>query len=353
MKELIPIVIPSYEPDERLIELLEQLNVIAPVVVVDDGSGEAYAAIFEQAECIVRQNGGIILRHEKNRGKGRALKTAFSYVLEHFNDAVGCVTADSDGQHTMECIRKVMDSLSQNPDKLVLGVRNFDSEDIPWKSQFGNSVTEKVFSYVAGLQISDTQTGLRGIPIAFMRRLLNVKGERFEFETQMLLDSRNRFPIVEVPIQTIYESKENHQTHFRPLVDSWKIYKILGKQFLYYIISSLSSSVVDILLFALFCSLLENRLPVVYTAVATALARVVSATYNYLINYRLVFASEKKHTTSGAKYVVLALCQMALSAGLVTLVTWALGFMPEIVTKIVVDTVLFFVSYHIQQRYVF
>ena len=351
----IPIVIPAYEPDERLIKLLEELkmNKLQPVIVVDDGSGEKYSDIFIQAERLVGDTGGVILHHAENRGKGRALKTAFSYVLEHFPHTVGCVTADSDGQHTVSCITRVGDVLQEHPENLILGARKFDCEDIPWKSRFGNTVTEKVFAYVAGLHISDTQTGLRGIPTVFMQRLLDVKGERFEFETQMLLESRNHYPILEVPIETIYESKENHQTHFRPLADSWKIYKILGKQFLRYIISSLSSSVIDIVLFAVFCAGLKGVFPVVYVAVATVLARVISATYNYLVNYKLVFTSEKKHTVSGVKYVVLAICQMALSAGLVTLGTWALQFVPEVVVKIVVDTLLFFVSYYIQQKYVF
>lgn len=351
----IPIVIPAYEPDERLIKLLEELkmNKLQPVIVVDDGSGEKYSDIFIQAERLVGDTGGVILHHAENRGKGRALKTAFSYVLEHFPHTVGCVTADSDGQHTVSCITRVGGALQEHPENLILGARKFDCEDIPWKSRFGNTVTEKVFAYVAGLHISDTQTGLRGIPTVFMQRLLDVKGERFEFETQMLLESRNHYPILEVPIETIYESKENHQTHFRPLADSWKIYKILGKQFLRYIISSLSSSVIDIVLFAVFCAGLKGVFPVVYVAAATVLARVISATYNYLVNYKLVFTSEKKHTVSGVKYVVLAICQMVLSAGLVTLGTWALQFVPEVVVKIVVDTLLFFVSYFIQQKYVF
>lgn len=355
MCKSIPIVIPAYEPDERLIKLLEELktNKLQPVIVVDDGSGEKYSDIFTQAERLARDTGGVVLHHTENRGKGRALKTAFSYVLEHFPAVVGCVTADSDGQHTVSCIERVGGALREHPEKLILGAREFDREDIPWKSRFGNSVTEKVFAYVVGLHISDTQTGLRGIPAAFMRSLLDVKGERFEFETQMLLESRNHYPILEVPIETIYESKDNHQTHFRPLADSWKIYKLLGKQFLRYIISSISSSVIDIALFAVFCAGLKNLFPVVYVAVATVLARVISATYNYLINYKLVFTSEKKHAVSSVKYIILAICQMALSAGLVTLGTWALHFIPEVVVKIVVDTLLFFVSYHVQQKYVF
>ena len=355
MKELIPIVIPAYEPDERLIMLLEELkkNDMKPVIVVDDGSGEQYADVFLQAEKLVTEYGGTLLKHTVNCGKGRALKTGFSYILQHMPAAIGCVTADSDGQHTVSCIERVQQTLQNNSMNLILGVRDFDNENIPWKGQFGNTVTEKVFAYVAGIHVTDTQTGLRGIPRAFMESLLQVKGERFEFETQMLLESRKQFPIKEVKIETIYESKDNHQTHFRPLVDSWKIYRILGKQFFCFIISSLSSSVIDIALFALFCMLFKQRIPEAYVAVSTAIARIISATYNYIINYKIVFDSRKQHSISVGKYILLAVCQMALSAGLVTGGTLLLSFVPEVIVKIIVDTALFFVSYHIQQRYVF
>ena len=211
---MTPIVIPAYEPDERLLLLLETLKEGSqgPVVIVDDGSGHAYKEIFEQAGAYVEALGGVVLTHEVNRGKGRALKTAFACILKKYPEAVGCVTADSDGQHTVECIEKVRKTLEEHPDSLVLGVRRFDGKDVPWRSRMGNGITERVFAYVSGVHVTDTQTGLRGIPRAFMEELLDVQGERFEFETQMLLESAGSYPIIEVPIRTIYDSKENHQT---------------------------------------------------------------------------------------------------------------------------------------------
>ena len=176
----IPVVIPSYEPDERLITLLEDFRTqgIRNVIIVNDGSGEAYTEIFDRAQAILRDLGGTFLVHEVNRGKGRALKTAFEWVLENAPEAPGVVTADSDGQHTVDCIRAVMQRLREQPKALVLGVRTFDGENVPWKSAFGNKLTMKVLSYVSGVRVSDTQTGLRGIPRAFMRDLLDVPGER-------------------------------------------------------------------------------------------------------------------------------------------------------------------------------
>ena len=195
---MTPIVIPAYEPDERLLQLLETLRTadLAPVVIVDDGSGSKYKEIFERAQAYVQASGGAVLTHEVNRGKGRALKTAFGYILKEYPEAVGCVTADSDGQHSAECIEKVKDALEAQPDKLILGVRRFDTENVPLRSRLGNGITERIFAYVSGLHVSDTQTGLRGIPRAFMKELLDVPGERFEFETQMLLESAGSYPIV-------------------------------------------------------------------------------------------------------------------------------------------------------------
>ena len=352
----IPIIIPAYEPDERLLNLLRELAAekAGPVILVNDGSGEAYKSIFAQAsEILEKEASGVVLEHKINQGKGRALKTAFSYVLEEMPEAVGTVTADSDGQHTVSCICKIRDALLEQSDKLVLGVRTFDHDDIPWKSRFGNHVTEKVFSYVSGIHVSDTQTGLRGIPRAFMQELLDVKGERFEFEMRMLLETAGRYDIVEIPIETIYDSKENHQTHFHPVKDSIRIYKILGEKFIRYIFASFSSFLVDMVLFAVFCRLLKLHYPVIYVGAATVMARVVSAVYNYIINYKMVFRSKESVGRSGAKYVLLAVIQMACSAALVTLLVRWIHSIPEVVFKMVVDTILFFASYYIQQKYVF
>lgn len=354
MKNTIPVIIPSYEPDERLLSLLNILNKesIGPVIIVDDGSGTQYSAIFSQAEAIIKPNNGILLTHEINKGKGRALKSAFRYILENIPDAIGAVTADSDGQHTAACIKKIINALYSNSNTLILGVRDLRKDDIPWKSKMGNCITEKVFAFASGVHISDTQTGLRGIPREFMELLLDVPGERFEFETQMLLESVKLYPIKEIPIETIYDSAENHQTHFNPLIDSAKIYHMLGKKIIKYFFSSASSSILDLALFLAFCRLFEKKWGL-YVAIATILARVISAVYNYFINYLLVFKSKEKISNTGIKYFVLAIVQMGISAVLVSLGVLLLPFIPKIIIKIIIDSILFLASYYIQQKYIF
>ena len=352
---LVPIVIPSYEPDERLIALLHDLDAkeMGPVIIVNDGSSEEYDKTFAEAEAIISKRGGKFISYRPNRGKGRALKTAFTYIKENMPDAIGCVTADSDGQHSPECITRIIETLIEKPDNLVLGVRQFDKKEIPWKSWFGNTVTITVFSYVAGMRVSDTQSGLRGIPFKFMTELIDTKGERFEYEMEMLLECAGKYDLTEIPIATIYESKENHQTHFRPIKDSIIIYKVLGKKFFKFVFASVSSFVVDITLFYLFVLLFKDTFPDLYVTFATVGARVISAVYNYLINYKFVFKSSASHTTSLTKYALLAIIQMSLSAGIVSLIVHFFPGCWETLVKAIVDMILFLISYAVQQRFVF
>lgn len=348
----IPIVIPAYEPDENLLILCRSLveNQMEDIVIIDDGSNATYQPVFEAAkeECHC-----TILRHAVNMGKGRALKDAFNFLLNEREDLVGCVTADSDGQHTVKDIRKCMEALKQNERCFILGCRDFDRPDIPFKSRFGNKLTHKVCKGLCGIAVSDTQTGLRAIPKEFMEYLLNTEGERFEFETNMLVESRGRIEIKEVMIETIYDSKTEHKTHFDPVKDSIRIYKIFGNIFFKFMVSSFSSSILDILLFSLFCSVFKAVTPLWYAAIATVLARVISALYNYLVNYKVVFRSSEKYGRSAAKYFALAVVQMCMSALLVTTGIRIFVMFKEVTVKIVVDIILFFISYKIQNRYIF
>lgn len=348
----VPILIPSYEPDERLLDLLKTIELDKNfIIIVDDGSGDKYQPIFDEVESFLGEY-GCVLHHEVNKGKGRALKTGFSYILDNMPDAIGVVTADSDGQHVISAISDVAAALTAEPNKLIMGVRSFGGEDIPWKSRFGNNLTVKVTAFITGVKTTDTQTGLRGISRKFMEELLDVKGERFEFEMEMLVESAGKYPIKEIEIPTIYDSKENHQTHFRPFVDSMKIYKVFGKKIGKFLLSSLSSCVIDITLFWLFRNFVfPDKL--IFATVSVVAARIISATYNYLINYLLVFKSKEKMSKAAVKYAILALIQMSLSAGLTTLGVWAISFMPDTVIKIIVDVILFLISYKIQQKIVF
>lgn len=345
----IPVIIPAFEPDEKLIKLLDELCAegVEPVIVVNDGSNEAtYGHLYEAA----RERGAIVLDHAVNMGKGRALKTAFNYCLSKYKDLIGVVTADSDGQHAVSDIKKCMQALLDDPEALILGVRDFDLAGIPARSVFGNKLTSKVMKFLVGLGISDTQTGLRGISSDFMKFLLTEKGERFEFETNMLLDTKELgIRIKEVPINTIY-LEENRSSHFNPVKDSIRIYTV----FLKFLVSSLSSSVVDIVLFSIFCAALKNvPLAIGYIMVSTILARIISAVYNFLINYRVVFRGKGSRMRAAVRYFLLAVCIMLLSGALVSFFHGLIPGAPEALVKIPVDCLLFLLSFFIQREVVY
>jgi dolichol-phosphate mannosyltransferase len=215
MKDIV-VVIPAYEPSETLIRLVRALRSnFRHIVVVDDGSAPS-CAVFPA----LRDIGGItLLRHETNRGKGAALKTAFAHVLAHIPEAVGVVTADADGQHVLEDIRKVAAEASRHPDRLTLGVRSF-SGDIPFRSRFGNIWTRIEFRLLTGVSVQDTQTGLRGIPASWLPDLLAIEGDRYEYEIRMLVyGSRAKRKPAGIPISTVYLDG-NSASHFRPFKDT-------------------------------------------------------------------------------------------------------------------------------------
>ena len=234
MKKIL-VLIPALNPPKQLINYVKSLleNGLNDILLVDDGSKEEFKEIFETIEKFPNTNIKV-LRHAKNLGKGRALKNAFNYflTLPNLSEYSGVVTADSDGQHRVEDVIKLAKEVEENPDKLILGCRDFDLEQVPPKSKFGNKITNGAFKLFYGKNISDTQTGLRGFPTAIIKDFLDIAGERFEYETKMLIYCfQKEIPIKEVVIETIYFN-DNSETHFNPIVDSIKIYRVTLSPFL-------------------------------------------------------------------------------------------------------------------------
>lgn len=347
------ILIPSLSPDEKLISYVKELigQGFHHIIVVNDGSAKEYDPIFSS----LADMGCIVLKHAVNYGKGRALKNGFNEFLNQFGEneeICGVITADSDGQHLAEDVVRMDQRLAEagrNKEQLLLGVRDFDQANVPPKSKFGNKITCFFFRMLYGLKISDTQTGLRGITTGCVKNFLSLKGERFEYETSMLISAvRNKIPVEELTIETVY-LENNSGTHFRPLQDSVIIYSILLGEFLKYICSSLSASVIDIALFSVLAAWIPGTRGI---WIATVLARIVSSFYNYSVNRKVVFGSGSGMRSSLWRYYALCVVQGACSAGLVSTFV-SLLHVPKTVCKIVVDTILFFISYQIQRRFVF
>lgn len=340
------VIIPAYKPHEKIMsDFMQELKKsFKNIVIVDDGSGKDYQSIFKKFEDM----GITVLRHNVNMGKGRAIKTAFNYCLNTYPHLLGTITADCDGQHTVRDIKKCIEKLKEDPKKLVIGTRNFDEENVPFKSRYGNKITRNMFAAFVGIKITDTQSGLRAFGTENMRAFLTTSGERYEYETNMLIECKeNSIEIAEVPIATVYINN-NELSHFNPLRDSILIYKL----FLKYILASLSSFFVDILLFTLFMHILPNiNFGVITTIViATIIARIFSSAYNFTINAKVVFKNKGK--SSVIKYFILVVIQMFISAFLVSEIFKATN-LNSTTLKIGVDILIFIANFVIQREWVF
>ena len=358
------VLIPSLDPDEKLTAYVEDLIAAqyGLVLVIDDGSGPEYQRIFEDIDD---RPGCKVLHHEVNRGKGAALRTGFAYVLEH-TVLSGVITADSDGQHTVSDTLRLTEQLKPDVKELLLGSRDFSrhSTQVPPRSKFGNRTTSAIFALLYGRYLPDTQTGLRGMNRAMLKDCLEITGDRFEYEmNQLIWCSRHHVPMTVVPIETIYH-EENKGTHFHPLRDSWRIYKLILGSFLKFTSASIICFLVDIILFNLMKNIpalaeLEMNPPWLRAIswseepilLATVIARVISASLNFVLNKNLVFDIKNSH---GAvwRYVVLCVAIMLIS-GVAVSALHAMTGVNSGVIKIIVDLLLFFLNYRIQRNWVF
>lgn len=344
----VVIIIPALDPPDGFVKYVQKLAGAGfqDIIIVDDGSSKT--GCFEE----IQKMGYAVLKHERNKGKGQALKTGLSYYRKQYFSCeyAGVITVDSDGQHLVEDVTRIADQLEKGADELILGSRDFSLPQVPPKSRFGNQLTARIFKYLLGLDIRDTQTGLRGIPNSRIEDCLRLSGNRFEYETEMLMTVGKRAGICEIPIETVY-LEENKGTHFNPVVDSVKIYYVIFKTFFWYLLSSLSASILDLSLFALLskCVFVKWKHKIWG---ATAAARVVSACYNFCINRNVVFKSDRPLFWPAAGYFALCMVQGFLSAAFVS-VTVNILKMDEVLVKLIIDTLLFFASYQIQHRFIF
>ena len=348
----IGVLIPALNPDHKLIKLMKELvaltTPITAITVVDDGSDAEHQAIFDQLTTLAEPRLHI-LHHHQNRGKGAALKTGFDYYKKNLPQLTGIATMDSDGQHTVAALQHCLQTFDQAPHSLVIGVRQF-TEKIPFRSRFGNLLTSSLVRLLTHQTISDTQTGLRVIPMTYAQHLIDFPGDRFEFEFDMLLEARKYdVKVIEAPIPTIYLDG-NKSSHFRVIRDSIAIYS----RFFKFAASGLASFLIDISLFYLVISIIGNHL-LNSILIATVVSRVLSSIANYLINHHLVFDHAGHQTMF--KYGLLFLVQMFASGYLTNLLTWALPatngqWMPTL-AKMIVDFILFIISYQIQRDFIF
>lgn len=335
------VIIPAYRPDQTLAVMADQLWQLGyQIIVVDDGSGEQYEPIFNMLKDIC-----IILTHEVNRGKGAAIKTALRYIQDKTDDCGVIGVMDADGQHLATDFRKLAEFSVGHRGTLVLGVRTVGKE-MPLKSRLGNQITRNVFRLVSGVKVSDTQTGLRVFGPELIPALLQVEGDRYEYEMNVLMTfARSGIPIAEIPIHTLYRDQENSTSHFRPFRDSVRIYKDILK----FTLSSLSSFLLDYVLFLVLMLMLPHT--AAYTFFANAAARVVSACWNYEMNCRFVFHTGRKAGTAAGYFALVGFILAMNSLILETLVqVFHISVYPA---KLLTECLLFLISWLVQRFVIF
>jgi glycosyltransferase involved in cell wall biosynthesis len=219
------IVIPTLNPDQRLLDMVGGLQqAFDPcILIVDDGSGAASSWVFNR---LSQKRACVILHHPWNLGKGAALKTAIRWATTSLSGH-DLITADDDLQHHPHDVYRVALTLAQNPGSLILGTRDLTLTQVPLRSRWGNRLTRLAYKLRAGVLLADTQTGLRGIPARYLNACVELPGDHFDYEMNMLLAAaRDKWPIIELPVGTVYQAA-NQDTHFSTLHDSLRVCRTL------------------------------------------------------------------------------------------------------------------------------
>lgn len=340
IKKDIIYIIPAYNPSEKLLEVIELLKLNNNLcIIVNDGSNkEMYGNILNK---IVDKN-CIILNHEVNKGKGAALKTAFLWILENQITPIGVITLDADGQHKVTDAQLIASSLIKNPDSLILGVRQFNS-NVPLRSKIGNILTRILFKIITREPLADTQTGLRGIPFKNLNDLLDIKNNRYEFELEMLIKiKRKGQKFLQVPIETIYYDN-NKNSHFNPIIDSMKIYYVL----LRYFSSSVISAMIDVVAFYISFKFTKN---ILYSLI---FSRSISAFTQFIIAKKYVFYSKNNNFTSLLKFSALVIFNLLITKEIITQIIEVFPNTYPVVAKIIAESCLFVLSFVIQNYVIF
>ena len=240
------IIIPCYNPTKKLVAVITKIQkrFKGIIILIDDGN---FIKNKKYIYSIYKRKNLKIISHKSNMGKGAAIKSALKYILKNYKNFEGCVVVDADGQHHQNDIFNILKYLKKFQYKknlFIMGCRKIN-KNLPFKSYIGNKISIIIYNYLLNFKFYDTQTGLRAYNKKFVIESLNIKQNRFDFETQQLITAREKnYEIIQIPIKTIY-FKNNKNTSFNPFLDSWKIYLLIFKQFL----STFLISIFDFIIF--------------------------------------------------------------------------------------------------------
>lgn len=215
MSDLFLVAIPAKDAEKTVGRVVSECRRILPdVLVVDDGS-------TDRTGEVAREQGATVLRHEVNRRKGAALKTAFAYALEKGYTAV--ITLDADGQHLPGEIPKLMKARERTEADLVIGSRAHLFEGMVARRRRANRFSANAVSFAAGARVDDPQSGFR-IYGDRLLRTIRAGSDGFDFENEIIVRAgRGKFKIVTVPIELGFVDGVP-TSHYKPVKDTARIF---------------------------------------------------------------------------------------------------------------------------------
>jgi glycosyltransferase involved in cell wall biosynthesis len=337
-------IIPCLNPNQSLVLLVSELikSTQGYIIIVDDGSDKCTERYFKS--ILENKSYGdriILLQHHINMGKGAALKTAFKYILDKLPEVKFAITLDCDGQHSVKDCLNILQAIKENPDCLILGCRQF-TRKIPLRNYIGNKVSNIVYSIILGVSLKDSQTGLRALNREMMKECLKIPFNRYEFETEQLIHllKRKKVNVIQIPIATIYYS--NQSSHFNTVLDSFRIYFVLFRYFL----SSLVTSLIDLLFFVPSLSLTNDIL------YANLISRFFALIFQFYILRKFVFKVKTYLLIRFISFAIYVLLMGIVSANIQIHLYKDFNF-GILTTKILVESILFFINFAILKVYIF
>lgn len=345
---ILPVQNPEYDLTGYIRDLVS--NGVKKIIVVDDGSSDAYDPVFREVKQIPECD---LMTLEDKTGVAWALKDAMDYYMDKGYDKIynGVAYVEPQGTYSFSDIDRVSEAMEENPDSLILGERQFD-DGVEKNKKIGNRITIMILSFLYGVKTKDPQTGLRGFPNKIIPKVMNIEGVDYQYMINMEIEAqKHRMPIVSVKNETVSTDSQVFTKPY-PKKNAGFIYKNLMVHFIKYIVSALVSFALDVTLFQIFVGILEPHYDA-YILMSTIFARAISSVWTFTFNRKVVFHSNDNLAISLLKFYGLVAIQMLASGGLVTIIFRALKVIPEAVIKVIVDFTIFLISYKVEKTFIF
>ena len=349
----ISVIIPLSAPDEATAGYIEDLikNKIEDIILVA-GNEKAHREFTEKAA--LRSEVTVICA--KKPGRGAAIREAFRFLSENRKDTDGAICCTEDGRYPYEALDICIKAFEENPGCVICGARDLENENAPAKKRAGSKISSLIYRFATGIRLKDTQSSLRLIPADQFEYFAKLAGKSKGYETRMIIGIMNKkIPYTEVSVPFVY-TDENVRENFRSFKDRIIVYSIVLAYFLKFAISSVSSYLIDMGIYALLLYFLENRLSVgSQVLVCTVVSRVISSLFNFTLNRKTVFKATDNLAASTVRYYIIAVIKLAASYALIYFFTDLLcitGF-AQLIIKAIVDIVLFLFSFQFQKNWVF